>query len=162
MTESPFPQPTEHHLRLLENVGNWEVDCEYAWDPAQPPRASKARERVERVGDFWTVSLFEGEIEGRPFVGRATVGYDPKKRRWISTWIDSLGPFLFLFEGKFDRKGEVLTMRGKGPDPASGGMTRWRSTEQRVDPDRRLLELHMGLPDGSERKVCSYRYTRVR
>ncbi len=162
MTEQQgLPEPTAEHRRLLENVGNWNVECEFYWDPSAP-LLTRAKERVERLGEFWTVSSFECDIMGRTLHGSATVGYDPAKKKWVSTWIDSFNPSLFVFEGTSDASGAVLTFSGKGPDPQSGRLTTWRSVEKRLAPDRRQFDLYMTLPDGKEMHLFQYRYTRAK
>ena len=43
---------------------------------------------------------------GAPFVGRATLGYEPHTGKYVSTWIDSMSPVLFMLtrqaEGRHD------------------------------------------------------------
>ena len=71
---------------------------------------------------FWTVSLFESEFMGMPFRGRSTLGYDPQKKKWVGTWVDSMSPSMFVMEGGYDAAGKVLTMHCRGPHMATGEM----------------------------------------
>ena len=70
MSDPMMPGPTDEHRLLLEHVGTWKVACTYYMDPSQPPMEVEAKETVEAVGGFWTVSKFESEFMGMPFVGR--------------------------------------------------------------------------------------------
>ncbi len=55
----------------------------------------QGKETVEMFGNFWTVSLFESEMFGAPFQGRATLGFDPEAGKYVGTWIDTMSPMFF-------------------------------------------------------------------
>lgn len=156
--------PTPEHASLVESAGTWSVECTYFWDPSGEPTQLVARETVELVGDLWSVSRFSCELMGQPFEGRATLGFEPTTGMWVSTWIDSMVPFLFRFEGGYDEAGTTRSMHGKGPVPGTGSpeLVDYRTTEERLDPDRRRFEMFISMPDGNEAKVLSYLYTRER
>jgi hypothetical protein len=156
------PQPTTEHKALEEHVGTWNVDCSFYMDPSQPPMEVQATEKVEMFGGFWTTSLFESEMFGQPFQGRATLGYDPNAGEYVSTWVDTMSPTLFKFTGKFDASGKVLEMSGEGYDCMTQAMTTYRTTEEHLGPDERVFEMFMKMPDGNEMKLFTHRYTRAR
>ena len=89
----PMPQPTAEHKNLEEYAGNWKVACKFYMDPSQPPMETNATEKIELVGDFWTVSRFESNMMGAPFVGSALLGYEPHTGKFVSTWVDSMYAF---------------------------------------------------------------------
>ena len=72
----PMPQPTAEHKLLQDLVGNWKVACKFYMDPSQPPMETNATEKVDLIGDFWTVSRFETQMMGAPFVGCGIGGAD--------------------------------------------------------------------------------------
>jgi len=156
----PQPQPTAEHERLAEHVGVWNVHCQFYMDPSQPPMEVQARETVEMHGAFWAVSLFEAEMFGAPFKGRATLGYDPEAQEYVSTWIDTMSPHLFKFTGNFDASGKVLEMSGEGFDCMTQTMTTFRTTEEHRDDGSRVFEMFMKMPDGAEWKLFTHVYTR--
>ena len=155
-----MPEPTAEHTMLLENVGTWNVDCTYFMGPGEPMRV-QAKETVEALGGFWTVSLFESEFMGMPFAGRATSGYDPKAGKWVGTWIDTMMPHMFVMEGDLDPETRVLTMHCQGPAPMTGEMIPYRSTAECLEDGTRRFEMFMTLPDAGEVKMFSYVYTRA-
>jgi hypothetical protein len=161
--EAPAPpQPTLEHKKLAEHVGTWKVACSFYMDPSQPPMQVEARETVEMFGPFWTISLFEADMFGAPFKGRATLGFEPKAGRYVSTWFDTMTPSLYHFTGTFDASGKVLEMSGEGIDCSTDRMTTYRTTEEHKSPDERVFEMFMTMPDGSEFKLFTHVYTRVK
>ncbi len=156
-----MPTPAPEHEQLLKRVGTWDVACTYFMDPSQPPMQNTAKETVEAVGGFWTISCFEADFMGAPFVGRCTMGYDPRKEKYVATWVDSMSNMMFLMEGRYDDEGKVLTMRHEGPIPGTEHMTTWRSTHEELDGGKFKFEMFFNTPDGNEAKSMSYIYTRA-
>jgi len=90
--------------------------------------------------------------------GRATVGFNPTTGKWVSTWIDSMSPYFFHFEGESPDGGKTLAFRGKGPHPETGELVDYRSQES-ATPDGRVFEMFLGTPDG-EVQILRYTYSR--
>jgi len=155
-----MPQPTAEHGALMELVGEWNVQCTYAMAPGEE-MTCEAKETIEPVGAFWTVSLFQSEMMGMPFTGRCTTGYDPRRSLWIATWVDSMSPHMFVMEGTFDEAGRVLTMTSEGPAPGSGDLTDYRSIMELLDDGRRRFEMFVTMPEVGEVKMFSYMYSRA-
>ena len=156
------PQPTAEHKLLREHAGVWNVDCTFYMDPAQPPMEVKAKETIEMFGNFWTRSAFEADMFGMPFKGSATLGYDPEKEQYVSTWIDTMSPTFFHFTGDFDKSGKVLEMRGRAFDCHLKQETNYRTREEHKGPDSFTLEMFMELPDGKEVKMFEHSYSRAK
>ena len=158
--EGQMPQPTEHHQHLTRAVGRWKVASKF-WmgGPEAPPMESTATEEVEAIGPFWTVSRFEGEMFGAPFVGRSIVGYDPWKEQYLSTWIDSMSPAFFYMRGT--REGDVITMEGEGVDPGTGQPAHYKTVEHLVGQDERRFKMFLKMPDGSDCQLFEMIYKRA-
>ncbi|MFN0152439.1 MAG: DUF1579 domain-containing protein [bacterium] len=156
--QSWLPKPGPEHALLKQNVGVWDVECTYFMGPDQPPMTVKAKETVEMLGQFWTIGRFVSTMMGMPFAGVVQMGYDTARRKWVGSWIDTMAPFYFLFEGDYDASGKVLTMSGLGGDMMSGQMIRYRTTEETLASGQRRFEMFRDTPDG-ESKMFSYIYT---
>jgi len=161
MTESPFPTPLEHHQMLLSHVGTWDVQCTYYMDPSQPPMEAKAKETVEAVGQFWTVSKFESDFMGMPFVGRATLGYDTNAEQFVGTWIDGMSTVIFHYVGQFDADKKVLDMSGEAFMPHFQGECKFRSVIYFADDDKHQFEMFVTPPGAPEMKMFRYEYSRA-
>lgn len=157
-TPQPFP-PTPEHERLVADCGTWNVRCSYFMAPGEP-MVIEAVEKVEMHGRYFTVSLFEADMFGQPFQGRATIGYDPVREHYVSTWIDTMTPFLFMFTGRMDENG-ILRMAGDGPSPVDGEMVPYRTTIEHLDDGTRKFEMFVAMPGAPEMKMFSYLYSRA-
>ena len=163
MTEQmEFPQPTAEHTKLEEHAGTWKVHSTFYMDPNPevPPMEVEAKETIQMFGEFWTQSVYESDFMGQPFQGQSTLGYDPENKEFVSTWIDTMSPTFFHFAGNFE--GETLVMRGRAFDCMSKMEANYRTTEVHNGPNERVFEMFMELPDGSEFKMMTHVYTRVR
>ena len=155
-----LPQPTREHELLKEHVGSWKVACSYFLDPSRPPMKVSATEEIEMLGRFWTRTHFRAEMAGFVLEGSASVGFDPQRGKWISTWIDTASPGLLVFEGDLDESAGTLEMTGSGPSPIDGETTSYRTVETVLGPDERTLDMYVTLPTGDEVPLFTYTYTR--
>ena len=87
-----MPKPGPEHAVLKDEAGSWDATVESFAAPGQPPMLSKGIETGTMVGGFWLVSDFKSEMMGQPFLGHSTLGFDPAKKKYVSTWIDSMTP----------------------------------------------------------------------
>lgn len=159
--EMEFPQPTAEHNRLRELAGVWKVTSSFYMDPnpATPPMIAEAQETIESFGNFWIRGVYESDFMGQPFQGQTMLGYDPEKKEYVSTWLDTMSPTFFHFRGNF--KGDTLEMKGRAFDCMSKMEANYRTTEVHKSPDERVFEMFMELPDGTEFKMMSHVYTRA-
>jgi len=114
------PQPSPEHKMLAKEVGVWDADVSMWLKPDAEPMKSKAVETNALLGSMWLASKFEGDFGGEKFTGHGQNGYDPIKKKYVGTWIDSMSPFLMVLEGDFDEKAKTLTMTGAGIDHETG------------------------------------------
>ncbi len=157
-----MPQPVREHRLLKEHVGTWKVACTYFTDPNEPPFEVWATETIEMLGEFWSRSLFRADMGAFVLEGSATVGFDPGKGKWVSTWIDNAMPALFYFEGDLDEEAGVLEMTGTGPSPVDGEATTYRTVETSRGPNERTLDMYVSVPAGDEIQMFTYTYIRER
>lgn len=160
-SDCPPAQPVPQHEWLMGHVGTWNVHCKFYMDPSQPPMEVRAKDTCVAHGRFFTVGRFEADMFGTPFSGIATVGYDPAQEVFVSTWIDTMSPHLFHFTGQLDAAGKVLEMTGRAPEPQSGQMTDWRTTEAHLDDGSRVMEMFMTVPGGPEIKLFTHHYVKA-
>lgn len=143
-----MPTPGPQHEHVMNGVGTWDVDCKHWMDPTQPPMESKATEEVEAVGGFWAVGKFQGEAMGHPFTGVSTFGYDPTRGKYVTTWVDSMMPFLWTMEGEHDEESNTFRFEGEGPDFTGEATTTWRIEFEVVDCDEQIMRMSVATPGG--------------
>ena len=154
-----FPQPGEEHKHLAQEAGVWDADVKFWMDPSAEPQVSKGVETNTMVGGFWMVSEFKSQMLGQPFTGHGQYGYDPVKKKYVGTWVDSMTPHLSILEGEVNEKGE-LVMISKAID----FMTKQESTSKMIsrmnDDGTRHFEMHAPIGEGEWMKVMEIHYTK--
>ena len=128
------PQPTKEHQHLMKGVGDWEGTMTM-FGMGPEPMKSEAHETVEAIGGFWLISRFRCDFAGTPFEGSAVTGYDPKKKKYVGTWIDSMSNYITVMEGDFDEATRTLTMHFMGPHPQTQEPTKHRIVSRYGDDD---------------------------
>jgi len=109
---------------------------------------------------MWLVSRFEGEAAGMPFVGVGTSGYDPEKKKYVGTWVDTMTPHLMITEAEYDEEKKPLTGTAEGRDPHTKKPYTAKIVARYVDDDTRVFEMHMPGEDGKEFKMMEITYKR--
>lgn len=155
------PKPGKQHETLRQFEGTWDAVCRFTGEPGKPMAESKGVETASMgLGGFWLMYEFKGEMNGQPFTGRGTLGYDQQKQKYVGTWIDSLKSGLFLSEGTADEQGKVFTMIAQGYCDAQGKAITMKQVLELKDRDNRKLSFLTPSPDGKDLVVGTIEYTR--
>ena len=103
------PKPGPEHKLLKRFEGQWDATVKFAGGESK----GSADYKVGLAG-FWLQLHFKGEFGGAPFEGRGLTGYDRNKKKYVSTWVDSMSPSMLRMEGNFDKEGKTYTETGTG------------------------------------------------
>ena len=103
-----MPKPSPEHAYLKKVAGNW--DCVMK----MMGQEFKCTHSCEMLGEFWVVGKFNGDFQGMKFEGRDTCGWDPLKKKYVSTWVDSMSPHGMTLSGDFDAATKTMTLEGMG------------------------------------------------
>ena len=119
--------------------------------PDQPASKSAGSETVRDVGGLWVFCEGQSEMPGGGLCkSLMTLGYDPKKQRYVGTWVGSMGTHLWSYEGAFDAAGRVLTLNAEGPSWAAEGKTaRYKDVIEFKSDDHRVMTSHIQGDDGT-------------
>ena len=153
-TNAQMPmEATPEHKLLLEDVGTWNCAMKiWAAGPDSEPITSEGTEVNEMLGDFWLTSKFNGNIMGQDFEGRAAIGYDVAKKKYIGTWFDGMSPFMSHMEGTYDKESKTLTMISKGTGP-DGKPTTGKNVTVTNDDGTRVFTMFVQSPEGNDELV---------
>lgn len=156
------PQPEHRWLQKL--VGEWTYEAECSMGPGQPPMKAAGAESVRPVGGLWVVAEGRGEMPGGgPATTVLTLGYDPKTKRYVGTWIGSMMAHLWVYDGSLDAAGTTLTLEAEGPDFADLGKTaKYRDITEFRSDDHRVLSSRVLGDDGEWRGFMTAHYRRRR
>jgi hypothetical protein len=143
--EFPTPQPDETHKVLAREEGTWDAQVKlYAQGPGQPPIESKGVERVELVaGGLFTRSEFRCTFGDREFTGYGLVGYDPRVKKYVGTWVDSFSSVPTSMEGTFDPQTDTMTTISKLYVPDAQLELTQKQITKFVDDNTRTFEIFL-------------------
>jgi hypothetical protein len=111
-----FASPQKEHEWLHKLVGNWTFESECLGEPGQPAEKHRGTETVKSLGGLWIVGESEGDMPGGGIAKMMiTLGFDPKRDRFVGTWVGSMMANLWVYEGQLDAAGRVLTLNAEGP-----------------------------------------------
>ena len=93
-------------------------------EPGKPPMesAGTAEMKVLLDGRFLQQE-FTGEMMGQPFSGIGIDGYDNLRKKYVTTWIDTMGTGIFSMEGTASADGKTITLKGHHAEAGGGHMT---------------------------------------
>jgi hypothetical protein len=104
-------EPQAEHRWLRQLVGAWRYEVECTMGPGQPMSKSSGTEAVRTLGGLWVVAESRGEMpSGGPATMLLTLGFDPRRGRFVGTWAGSMMTHLWMYDGALDAAGKVLTL----------------------------------------------------
>ena len=150
----PVVEPSAQHALLDRKVGSWDATM------SMMGMENAARFECRKLGELWTIGDYTGEFMGTPFAGNEVWGYDPAKKKYVSTWVDAWSDRIMLFEGDYDEKTSTLAMWTEGKDIATGETIRERHDTKFVDADTWVFTMNHPGPDGKYAPVMTITYRR--
>jgi hypothetical protein len=159
-----FARPQQEHAWLQKLVGNWTFESECIGEPGQPVQKFRGSEAVKAIGDLWIVGEGEGDAPGGGSAKMMiSLGFDPKRNRFVGTWLGSMMTHLWLYEGQLDAAGRVLTLNAEGPsfsDPDK--IAKYQDIIEIVSDDHRTLSSRTLGDDGKWTHFMTAHYRRTK
>ena len=152
--------PGEPHQQLASLAGSWTTTTKEWMDPNKPPMESTGSVEMKTLLDGrFLQQEFTGEMMGQPYSGIGISGYDNLRKRYVSTWIDSMGTGIFVMEGTASADGKTITLKGQHDVPGGGHMTH-RALWKLIDANTQTFEMYGTHEHGKEMKVMEILYSR--
>lgn len=150
------------HAWLQKFVGEWTYEAEAIMKPNQPPQKTTGIENVRSLDGLWLLAEEQGEI---PCGGTATMimtlGYDPRKQRYVGAWIGSMMAHLCVYEGELDATEKVLTLNSEAPAmTGEPKMAKYKDAIEFKSDDHRVVTSYMLDDDGNWHKFMTANYQR--
>lgn len=153
-----MPKPQKEHAWLEQFAGEWDTETEIK-APDQPVMNVKGEDSSRMVGGFWLVTENKGKMMDTPFTGIMTLGYDPKSKKYVGTWVDSMSDTLWNYNGTAE--GNKLTLDAKGPCPMRPGeIVNFKETLEIKDDGKKVFTSSIQEKDGSWTKMITATSTR--
>lgn len=158
----------ENHQLLAQLVGDWAYTVKMWMAPDAPPSESTgtATRKAEMGGRYFIANASgkfqmpgpDGKMQDIDFKGMAVDGYDNAKKKFVSSWIDSMGTGIAISEGTYDAATKTFTYDGDY-DIAPGVKRKVRETVKVIDKDHHVMEWFENR-GGQEVKTMEISYTR--
>lgn len=129
------PKPAKEHEWLQQLVGEWTTHIEAVAAPGEAPQKSEVTETGRSLGGFWVLV----ETKSPAYTGILTLGYDPEKKHYVGTWVDSTGSTMWHYKGTLE--GNSLTLEAEGPamDLPAGKLAKYRDVIEVKGKDEKTL-----------------------
>lgn len=147
--EPPKVEPTAEHQWLAQFEGDWDVANKvYGPDGAEIMTCQGAY-AAQMLGSFWLIGDATGEMAGETIHAVQTLGYDPKSKKYVGTWIDSVSDHMWKYEGAVDKAANKLVLEAEGPNfMADGKLTKFRDAYEFKAPDHIVATSSILSDDG--------------
>jgi hypothetical protein len=163
-------KPNENHKLLTSLDGNWDYTVKM-WmngDPTSKPQESKGtatrksimggRYVVMNVSGKMNMPGPDGKMIASDFNGMSTEGYDNAKKKFVGSWVDSMGTGIMNSEGTYDPGTKSFTYTANY-EVAPGMVLKTREVVKVPDKDHMVLEWFEDRR-GQEAKTMEIDYTR--
>ncbi len=153
--------PGDQHKLFAGMVGTWMTKTKSWMDPSQPPMESggSCENKLLLDGRFLQEEC-TGDMMGQPFIGIGVNGYDNHTKKYVSTWMDSMGTGIYFFEGTASANGKTITQLSSYDDPMEGP-TKLRAVTTIIDDNSKIFEMFSTGKRGREAKMMEIMYTRA-
>jgi Protein of unknown function (DUF1579) len=159
-TYKKLAMPGEPHKQLASLAGSWTTKTKSWMEPGKPPMESTgACEYQVLLDGRYVQQKCTGEMMGQPFTGIGTHGYDNVSKKYVTTWIDSMGTGIFFMDGTASPDGKTVTLQGSHADPFEGTM-KHRAVWKFVDANTQTFEMYGEHGHGEEVKMMEITYSR--
>lgn len=158
-----MPGPSDEHKWLKQFVGQWETKTTGKMGEGQPAIEMTGSITSTMLGGFWVSNTMEANVAGMKIRGMQTIGYDTEKKKYVGTWIDTTGEFMWKYEGSVEKSGKKLVLEAEGPDMAAPDKTRlYRDAYEFTSADSLIVTSSVKNDDGTWTTFMNGKSTRVK
>jgi hypothetical protein len=152
--------PGEQHKQLASLAGSWTTKTKEWMEPNKPPVESTGSAEMKMLldGRFLQQEV-TGQMMGQPFSGIEITAYDNLLKRYVTTWMSTMGTGIFMMEGTASADGKTITLKGQHAEPG-GGYMKHRAIWKIVDSNTQTFDMYGAHHGGKEWKMMEMTYTR--
>ena len=150
-------KPGPEHAMMAQDVGTWDATVTSYMSPT-PEVSTAVDTRRMTANGMWMVDDFVGSMGGKPFVGHGVSGFDQDKKKFVGSWVDSMGSSLTTTEGTYNPVTKKATYIAKmsmgGQEMLSSMVTEYK------DANNQTFTMSMPGPDGKQTLSLKIEYKR--
>ena len=152
--------PGEPHKLFASLAGSWTTKTREWMEPGKPPTESTGTADMKMLLDGrFLQQEFTSQMMGQPFSGIGIDGYDNLRKKYVTTWMDTMGTGFFTMEGTASGDGKTITLKGQHDEPGGGKMTH-RAVWKIVDGNTQTFDMYGTHKHSKEMKMLEITYTR--
>lgn len=150
--------PGPNHKLLESMVGEWDAASRMWMGPGEPVTSSGVSSHRLILGGRFLEQRYTGSMMGQPYEGYGLTGYDNRKGRYTSSWVDNTMTEMALGEGTWDEATKTLTVVNDvtGMD---GKPTKMKTVTVMKDADTHVFTMYMPM-NGVETRMAEITYIR--
>jgi hypothetical protein len=151
------------HMAMEPLIGSWKAKI-LAWeDPTKPPMEGEGiMKRKWIMGGRILQEDFDGKFAGADFQGMGLMAFDPLKKKYVGTWVDTMAPSIAVMDSAYDAKTKTFAGTMDEIDPQTGKKMKVRDVIRIVDNDHQVQEMFSTPEGGKEAKMMEIHYHRVK
>ncbi len=112
-------------------------------NPSAPPTETKGKSTFTSVLEGRYIQEHtEGNFNGMPFHGYGTFGYDNVTKKYVGSWIDSMGTGIMHSTGTSSDGGTTINWEGAASDPMTGKEQTFHSSMKMVNNNEYHFEMN--------------------
>lgn len=152
--------PGEQHKQLASLAGSWTTKTKEWMEPNKPPVESTGSAEMKMLldGRFLQQEI-TGQMMGQPYSGIEITAYDNLLKRYVTTWMSTMGTGIFMMEGTASADGKIVTLKGRHAEPG-GKYMKHRAIWKIVDSNTQTFDMYGAHHGGKEWKMMEMTYTR--
>ena len=151
-------KPGAEHKVLEQLTGTWDCKVKLWLDPSKDPMVSDGKvTRKLIMNGLFLEEHVDGKFGGEDFKGLGLLGYDPNKKKYVGSWVDSMGPGMMIMEGTYEEKTKTMTTFSDEVDP-KGKKSKFRSVLKMESADHHIHEMFSTPEGGKETKMMEIHY----
>ena len=158
------PPKAGPEVQVMEGlVGHWQAKVKFWLDPKMPPQESEGMMvRKLIIGGKVLQEEFKGTFAGAPFEGLGLMCYDPQKKKYVGTWVDSMSGTIAMMDSTYDTSTKTFSGTMDEIDPMTGKKMKSRDVVRIVNNDHQIQEMFSTPEGGKEAKMMEIHYHRVK
>jgi hypothetical protein len=155
--------PSKQHQWLGRLIGDWTFSHDAPDTGDARMTKIHGTESYRAIGSLWVqgeavAPLHDGSGMS---VSLTTLGWNPDTGRFVGTWIGSMMPYLWVYDGELDAGGQTLSLYCEGPAmDGSGALVPYKDVITFIDDNTRTLSGHTKDADGRWTAFMTVEYRR--
>ena len=152
--------PGEQHKQLASLAGSWTTKTKEWMEPDKSPvETTGSAEMKMLLGRRFLQQELTGQMMQKPFSGIVITAYDNLLKRYVMTWMSTMGTGIFMMEGTLDSDGKTITLEGQHAE-VGGGYMKHRAIWKIVDNNTQTFDMYGVHHGGKEWKMMEMTYSR--